>query len=589
MVTMESENTAVAMEPWAGMARIYADQAGGILSALRAWVDEAARAVHRFRQRIVRGLPRRLTTAELRARDDTRHYARQQRRFILEQRKAAALEFKYSKQEALEIARLFSERLGQLSFDYVRMVFLGMGDGQRRQRSRIRKLVKFDVIEIDADQYRFHVDSEKLPYGRGVNEVAMTQPDVIIALGLTIQKPVSFHLEPGIGLWYLVDRDHGIGNIPVYISYQDTYNAALESAKLKSPLVIPIGLGAGRKPVTINLADDTSAHLLIGGIPGGGKSSLIHLIICTLLRQSADDVKLALFDFKRVEFNPFYKNVPHLLHEIVTEPTEFGLRITTIVEEVKRRYGIMDRAGVDHIDAFNASTGNNIPHIVVIVDELAAVMINPVLTNKKELEADLGYIAMQGRACGIHLVLSTQRPDARVLTGYIRACCPCKIAFACASTDESRIIIGNGHAAYRERVPVGRAILVYSRYEVPFQTGWINYTERNTFAGGSAAGPVVPPRLMMHDVTMTELARFALLNLDGVFKRERLYEAFRHRGISEYDIRHMTKRYSIEPFDIDGKQFTLHSLGFRRPYVIRPANGNGVEIGKNTLIYAGEN
>jgi hypothetical protein len=470
-------------------------------------------------------------------------------------------------QEARSIAGLFSRRLSQLSFDYIQRSFNG------DDTIRVRKLVKFDAIEVLSDQYRMHVDSMRLPRGRGITEFAMAQDDVVMALGFTIKRPVAAHLEPGVGLWFLVDREHGIGNIPTLVEYKDVWNIALQDKQFKTVASIPAGLTGGRKIAMLNMADEKAGHLLIGGVPGSGKSSLLHALICTLARQSPDEVKLALFDFKRVEFKPYYRNLPHLLYDIVVDPVEAYPKITHIRAEVDKRYKQMETVGVEGITEYNARQvpENRLPHIFMIIDELAAVMINPLLSNsdKGDIEGALGYVAMQGRAAGVHLVLATQRPDARVLTGYIRACVPCKIAFACASLDESKIIIGNGHAAFKDKAPVGRAILVHSRYEIPFQAAWINPDQRRAIVADALVGRSVPKRHMTHDVTIQELARYALRNWGGVFKQSELYYLFKLRGITDSDVRYLKDLYSHEAFEMDGEMYLLTQPAPRKPYIIQ--------------------
>lgn len=538
--------------------RVSGNDKGAISGQLWGWL---ARAGSIIRESASTGIPRRLTDQEKKDREDTLLYVKQRREFLLGQERAAQLEWKLSCDEARKIARLLSNRLSQLSFDYIRTVYMGEG-----QKWRKKQLVMFDVIEIDQDQYRLHVDSRRLPRGKGITEVAMTQDDVIIALGMTLEKPVSYHMEPGVGLWYLVDREHGIGNIPVLVEYKDMANVQ-PPKRDQGPLTIPIGMAAGRNPLFINLNRETTAHFIVGGTTGGGKSSLLHAIVCHLIKQSPEVVKLVLFDFKMVEFTRYYSGIPHLFWDIVTDPEGFPSGIKQLFDLVQKRYSLMQHSGASDIDQFNKSSNNKMPYIVVICDELAMVMDDPTITNKKQLIHYMSKIASLGRACGVHLILCTQRPDASTLPGLVRACCPGRVAFACASVDESKIVIGNGDAAFKGDVPVGRGILSFYRFRIPFQAVWISQDQRLDLTGGIKDGtinPLNPTRIMTHDVTVQELARYALDRLDGVFHQRKLYDYFRDRGMTREDIAYLSNRHREEPFIMDESEYILNQSGRSR-------------------------
>jgi len=451
------------------------------------------------------------------------------------------------------MSKMMSQKLGQLSFDYMFHM-----DGQR-----IRRYVRFSEIQIDTEQYRFKVNSAKMPYG--VNEIKICQDEVMLSLGLTIAKPVSFHLAPGTGLWLLVDREHGLGNVPTFVKWDEVVRAVKRKGSL---LAIPIGFAAGRTPVVINLDKDTSANFLIGGAPGGGKSSLLHTIICTLIQQRPTDVNLLLFDFKRVEFRPFYKDVPHLVEgQIVTMPSEFGPKVEWLLDETVRRYELMESKGANHIDKYNGRVAaqNKMPRLVLIVDELAFVMLDKTIKDRNTIESNLARIAQLGRACGIHMVLCTQRPERSVVTGLIHACCPGKVAYACASVDQSKIIIGNGEAAFKEESPEGRAILAHSRFRYPFQTAWIPDSQRHKIVEAVLAEQYTDAKTG-HDVTMEELARFALEHWEGKFKVYPLYNQFKDRLIGRDEIKAWAEIHLEEPFQVEGDRYILKPVGRKRAH-----------------------
>lgn len=439
-----------------------------------------------------------------------------------------------------------SQRLGQLSFDHIYTTYMG-GD-----KFTSRKFVKFAHVEIDKDQYRFMVDSRRLPRGRGINEMAMIQDEVIMSLGFTIGKPVSYHIEPGIGLWFLVDREHGIGNIPTLVNYSDVANAV----NRVRPLKIPLGMSAGRQITTIDFDRDTSAHFIVGGTTGGGKSSALHTIICSLINNPPDVVQLMLFDFKRVEFKPFYSGLPHLMDDIVVDPDHFADKITAIAQVADDRYRMMESAGLTHIKKYNASVprSSRWPYIIIVVDELGRVMEDDTIKNKKQIVKAIADISSVGRAAGIHMVLSTQRPSRVVLPGLIRQCCPGRIGFACASTSESIIIIGNGDLAFKTTAPAGRSILAYGRVRLPIQVAWLSEDMRRSIVSDVISGRNVKS-MLTHDVTVSELSNYALEHMDGFFKIWPLYEQFKDRGITRIEISDMRTTYESEPFTIGDDQY----------------------------------
>lgn len=469
------------------------------------------------------------------------------------------------------IANIVSNRLSQLSFDAIAMAFNG------DKRIKRLRMVKWAELEYTPDQYRLKVDSLTLPRGRGITEDAMGKPEVVKSLGLSVGKPVTAQLVEGVGMWFLVDREHGVGNIPKYCTYKDVVEQAIARGKI-GLVQIPVGFTAGRRLAVLDFHDEMTAHLLIGGAPGGGKSSLLHVIICHLIQQSPERVKMRLFDFKRVELRAYYGQAPHLVHEIITEPDKFLPSIREVRADIDKRYSIMAAAKVEHIKDYNAHRTVKIPDVFVIVDELASIYLNPMISakDKSEIDGHLGFIAMQARACGVHLILATQRPDRNVLSGYIRACMAGKIAYACASVQESMIILGTGHAAFKDSVPLGRAIMIRGRFEIPFQTAWISKPQRREIAGLAGAVDArlieqqaeLEPEPTANGVTIQELAQYALNNFDGNFNTDNLYNVFRDRGARLHQIRLMSNHFRENYFYISDKQYILKTDGYKRPVFV---------------------
>ncbi len=219
-------------------------------------------------------------------------------------------------------------------------------------------------------------------------------------------------------------------------------------------LGIALGKTVSGEPFFADLA--AMPHLLVAGATGSGKSVCINVILCSLLlRHDPTEVKLLLIDPKMLELNA-YRDIPHLLHPVVTDPKEAYKALHWMTVEMERRYRELARAGVRNIVGYNKKvragewkreTGEAhelLPYVVVVVDELADLMIQV----GGEIETPIARLAQMARAVGIHLVVATQRPSVDVITGVIKANFPCRIAFQVSSRVDSRTILdGNGAEA----------------------------------------------------------------------------------------------------------------------------------------------
>lgn len=183
-------------------------------------------------------------------------------------------------------------------------------------------------------------------------------------------------------------------------------------------------------------------HLLIAGTTGSGKSVCTNsLIISMLYKATPDEVRLIMVDPKMVELG-IYNGIPHLLIPVVTDPKKAAGALQWAVVEMMKRYRMFSEVGVRDLASYNAyaaksDTLQKLPQIVVVIDELADLM----LVAAKEVEESICRVAQMGRASGMHLIIATQRPSADVITGLMKANIPSRIAFAVASSLESRIIL----------------------------------------------------------------------------------------------------------------------------------------------------
>ena len=200
-------------------------------------------------------------------------------------------------------------------------------------------------------------------------------------------------------------------------------------------------------------------HVLIAGTTGSGKSVCTNSLIISLLYKSTpEEVRFIMVDPKMVELAP-YNGIPHLLIPVVTDPKKAAGALQWAVFEMMKRYKTFSENGVKKLEEYNKLAAvredlEKLPSVVVVIDELADLM----LVAAKEVEESICRVAQMGRAAGVHLVIATQRPSADVITGLMKANIPSRIAFAVASSLESRIILDTTGA---EKL-VGKGDMLYA-------------------------------------------------------------------------------------------------------------------------------
>ena len=213
--------------------------------------------------------------------------------------------------------------------------------------------------------------------------------------------------------------------------------AAFQKIQARSKLAIALGKGAGGEAVAGDLT--RMPHLLIAGATGSGKTVCLNSIICCLLlHNSPDDVQFIMIDPKRVELVTF-NGMPHLLAPVVVDADKAVKALRWLNQEMDSRYRQFAQAGARNIEGYNkdCSPGEQLPYLVLIIDELADLM----MTAFDEVEHTLCRLAQLARATGIHLVVATQRPSVDVVTGLIKANFPTRISFAVTSQVDSRTIL----------------------------------------------------------------------------------------------------------------------------------------------------
>ena len=179
-------------------------------------------------------------------------------------------------------------------------------------------------------------------------------------------------------------------------------------------------------------------HLLVAGTTGSGKSVFINTLLTSILYKfSPDDLRLILIDPKMLELS-VYNDIAHLLTPVVTEPKKAILALKWVCKEMERRYSLMNEENTRSLEGYNQKSIEKLPYIVVFIDEMADLM----MTAGKEVEHYVQRLAQMARACGIHLVMATQRPSVDIITGSIKANFPSRISFQVASKYDSRTVLG---------------------------------------------------------------------------------------------------------------------------------------------------
>ena len=277
--------------------------------------------------------------------------------------------------------------------------------------------------------------------GVKVSKIAGLVDDIALALkatALRIEAPIPGKDSVGIE----------IPNEKREVVYLSEILGSDAFIKAKSPLTLALGKDIEGTPRVADLAK--MPHLLVAGATGAGKSVCLNGILLSMLyKADPDQVRLLLVDPKRIEL-AVYADLPHLVHPVVTDMGMAKSALDWAVHEMDRRYESMARLGVRNIEGYNvklAAFGDEIPEdfhgleplpfIVIVIDELADLM----MTAGKEAEVNIVRLAQLARACGIHLILATQRPSVDVVTGLIKANFPTRISFQTTSKHDSRTIL----------------------------------------------------------------------------------------------------------------------------------------------------
>lgn len=291
----------------------------------------------------------------------------------------------------------------------------GLEPGFREKRDRHGTVVKREKIKV--------------------SEITGLTNDLALALAAP-----SIRIEAPVPGRQVVGLEVPNGQTTLVSLRQIVESSAFQKLRLKTRLTVALGEDVSGQAVAADLAK--MPHLLIAGATGSGKSVCVNAIIsCLLLQATPEEVRLILVDPKRVELTT-YNDVPHLLRPVVVDVDKVVGVLKWVVHEMDDRYKLFEVHGVRNIEGYNRLAGtraglNQLPYIVVVIDELADLM----MLAPDETERLLCRLAQLARATGIHLVVATQRPSVDVITGLIKANFPTRISFAVTSQIDSRTIL----------------------------------------------------------------------------------------------------------------------------------------------------
>lgn len=495
---------------------------------------------------------------------------------------------KILKPEATMFGNLLIQHLSRLGFSNVERY-----EGRRRIVGRIR----FRQIWVEPRRFYYQVLTSKrtatgarsmLPWH--VNASDLLDEKTVTHLSIALNRRVTAEYRPHKGLWYVVHTTEDMAALPQRVSFADMLEHMTPG---KHELIL--GVGANR---TVHIVDlDKRPHLLLAGSTGGGKSNTLNAMICMLIRMNTPaQMKLLLIDLKNgVEFED-YEDIPHLVTEVVTTQRDARDYLARALALITIRYSQMrtlSKPRPKSLTAYNARVdpAKAMPRLIIIVDELAELLIGGDYKLQQEIENLLIRIAQLGRAAGVHLLLSTQRPQKEIVSTAISAQMSIRMSHIMGTNADSMTVFGSGDAAQLDPVP-GRAVYRYGwephQVQPPYVTPEI--------IGGSTA---IAKTMKPHDLRLPDLDVADQMISSGAAKTPdieseliQMLEAaggnlsleliMNILGKTRPDAQLWQQRVADFEFEYQGKMYRTTRRG--RSYAIVPVNGHNqdaqVEVAK---------
>jgi S-DNA-T family DNA segregation ATPase FtsK/SpoIIIE len=330
--------------------------------------------------------------------------------------------------------------------------------------SRIYSSPSLDILESDGKTKKNKLDDSDIKTSSTLLENVFLDFNIEIKVINVKLGPVVtlFEILPAAGIKINtiinladdISRSMGVGAVRISQIYGTQFlgvevpNTQRETVTIKELLSndnfknnsfkIPICIG---KDISGNIEVidlSKTPHLLVAGTTGSGKSVFINTLLASILYKfPPEDLRLILIDPKMLELS-VYNDIAHLLTPVVTEPKKAIIALKWVCKEMERRYAMMNEENSRSLEGYNLKAVEKLPYIVVFIDEMADLM----MTAGKEVEHYVQRLAQMARACGIHLVMATQRPSVDIITGSIKANFPSRVSFQVASKYDSRTVLG---------------------------------------------------------------------------------------------------------------------------------------------------
>ena len=311
------------------------------------------------------------------------------------------------------------------------------------QKKSSKELIEKNSILLESVFADFNIDVKVINVKLGP---VITLYEILPSAGIKISTIINLAGD--------ISRSMGVGAVRIAQIYGTQYlgvevpNENREKVTIKELLgsdnfkkashKIPVCIG---KDISGNIEVidlSKSPHLLVAGTTGSGKSVFINTLLASILYKfSPKELRLILIDPKMLELS-VYNDIAHLLTPVVTEPKKAIIALKWVCKEMERRYSMMNEEGTRSLEGYNEKSQEKLPFIIVFIDEMADLM----MTAGKEVEHYVQRLAQMARACGIHLVMATQRPSVDIITGSIKANFPSRISFQVASKYDSRTVLG---------------------------------------------------------------------------------------------------------------------------------------------------
>jgi hypothetical protein len=442
--------------------------------------------------------------------------------------------------------------------------------------------IKFTQAVGTPEAIYLMIDTLRLP--RKVSIADIDDDEVLDDLSLVCRRPVRFRYKTRCGAWFIIERESGVWGIPRKLKFQDVLENWPDSSRKK--LLVPLGVGENRRLIYRSLA--RLPHALVGGSTGSGKTTFLHAWICALiLKNSPEDLQLGLVDLKGgVEFTR-YKGLEHVMSAemigdedlpqggFIKRPEDVEPLLRYMRNEMDRRLHRFEHAGgIQNLRIWNyRRRAHKLPRLVLFVDEIATLMLDR--KHKNDVEPLLSDIAARGRAPGVHIVIATQRPTSKVLTGLIKGNIDARFAFRVPDNPSSMIILDTTEAAkFGDDTPQGRYIYRRGLDKVEVQAPLITHGQIKQVVSDVAAGrgeEEATGRMPPEDIF-----RFAIEQMGGDFSVRGLYDALGGRAAHNY-IARLGKEYEGEVIEIDDSLYELKPAAGPKPRHLEPVGMDGQE------------